>query len=258
MAGRTLFKWGRVYIDGYDMSGYDRAFGPFTWAFDEADMTAPQSDAAKGYLPNTCSIGCGTLNGLFDTTATVGFHTVMSSIQSERIITYAMGDRAAPAAGVPVFAGQWVQDGYHAEDDSGAMVASVPFGAWDAANQIGYTVPWGYLLHANSAAAAANSSGDAQHDNGASSALGGYMVVHGLAGDGTATITVQHSADEVDGNYANLGGCTSGELDFSSVQSVVAATTAKTTTVERYIRWQISLNTATTVTFVLSFIRGIH
>ena len=82
------------------------------------------------------------------------------------------------------------------------------------------------------------------------------MVYHVFAGDGTATITVEHSVDEVDGNYASLGGCTSGEIDFSSVASGIVPTTANTTTVNRYLRWQISLNGASTVTFALSFIRG--
>lgn len=258
MAGRSLFKYGRVYMDGYDISGYDRAFGPFTWSFDEADMTAPQSDATKGYLPNHCNIACGPLNGLFDNTATSGFHTLASGIETERVISYAFGDRTAPAVGDPVFAGRWVQLSYNPQETGGAMVANVDFGMWDAANLIGYTIPWGRLLHTNVAATAANSSGTAQHDNGAASSLGGYMVYHVTAGDGTATIKVQHSTEEVDGSYADLGGCTSGELDCSSVQSGIVATTAKTTTVNRYLRWQISLNTATTVTFVLSFIRGIH
>ncbi len=82
------------------------------------------------------------------------------------------------------------------------------------------------------------------------------MVYHVFAGDGTATITVEHSVDEVDGNYAALGGCTSGEIDFSSVASGIVPTTAITTTVNQYLRWQISLNGASTVTFALSFIRG--
>ena len=74
-----------------------------------------------------------------------------------------------------------------------------------------------------------------------------------FAGDGTATISVDDSAD--DNTYGALSGATSGEIDFSSPSSgfVALATTA---TVKRYIRWQLSLNTANTVTFALAFVRG--
>ena len=256
MAGRTHSKWTRVYIDGYDMSGYSRSVGTLGWNYEEADLTADLGDAVRGYLPNQSTISMGPLNGVFDNTATSGLHVIGSSIQSERVVTVAIGDRAAPAVGVPVFCGRFVQLGYHAEEDSGAVVANIPFGAWDQANLIAYSKPWGNLLHTLSAATGANSSGSGVDQVGAATAFGGYMVYHVTAGDGTATITVEHSVDEVDGNYAALGGCTTGELDMSSVQNGIATTTSKTTTVNQYLRWQISLNTATTVTFALSFIRG--
>ena len=50
MTGRTLFKHSRVYIHGYDVSGYTRAYGPLDWTFDEVDLTA-LTDSVKGYLP---------------------------------------------------------------------------------------------------------------------------------------------------------------------------------------------------------------
>ena len=50
--GRTLQKWVRAYIDGYDMSGYSRSAGVLGWNYNEADLTCQMSDAAMGYLPN--------------------------------------------------------------------------------------------------------------------------------------------------------------------------------------------------------------
>ena len=260
MAGRTVSKYIRCYVDGYDMSGYSRTIGPLLWEFDEADLTAQMGDSVRGYLPNLCNMSPGTLNGVFDNTATSGLHVIASSIQSERVVTVAIGDRAAPAIGDPVYCGQPVQLSYHAEEDGGAVTAAIPFGMWEAANLDGYPKPWGNLLHTLSAATAANSSGTGVDQIGASSAKGGYMVYHVTAASAaghTATIKVQHSADEVDGNYADLGGCTTGVVNVGTAPiSGIIPTTAKTTTVNRYLRWQVALGTATSVTFALSFVRG--
>lgn len=260
MAGRTVNRWVRVYIDGYDMSGYSRTIGPLQTEFEEADLTAQMGDAVRGYLPNLCMMSPGTLNAIFDNTATTGLHVVASSVESERVITVAFGDKAAPAIGVPTYSGQFMQAGYQASEDGGAITATIPFGAWEGASVIGYEKPWGNLLHTLSAATAANSSGSGVDQTGASSAKGGFMIYHvttASAAGHTATIKVQHSADEVDGNYADLGGCTTGVIDVGTAPiSGIKATTTKTTTVNRYLRWQIVLGTATSVTFALSFVRG--
>jgi hypothetical protein len=47
-------------------------------------------------------------------------------------------------------------------------------------------------------------------------------------------------------------------IDVSTAPiSGVLQTTTNVTVVDKYLRWQIVLGTATTVTFVLSFVRGI-
>jgi hypothetical protein len=86
-----------------------------------------------------------------------------------------------------------------------------------------------------------------------------YHITAATVGAGrTATIKVQHSPDEVDGNYVDLGGCTTGVIDVSTAPiSGVLKTTTNITAVDKYLRWQIVLGTATTVTFVLTFMRGI-
>jgi hypothetical protein len=256
MTGRTTNRWVRCYIDGYDLSGYSRTIGPLMWEFEEADLTANMGDAMKGYLPGQPSISCGTLNGVFDNTATSGIHAVASSIQSERVVMVPIGNLAAPAAGDPVFCGQFVQDNYMAEPDGAAVVAMVKFGMWEAASLTSYWQPWGHLLHAKGAETAVNSD-TADHDYGAQTTAGGYMIYHVFAGDGDANIKVQHADTNEDGSFADLGGCATGDIDCSSVQSGIIETTAKTTTVERYLRWQIDLTGgATTVTFALAFVRG--
>ena len=257
MAGRTLARWTRVYVGGYDLSGTSRSIGPLITQFETTDEAA-LDDAVRGGLPAHSKLGVGTLNGFMDNSG-LALHALHNTPGSSHVVLIAIGDKAAPAAGVPVYSGRFFQDSYTAESDSDSTShVSIQFGDWDVANLLDYQNPWGNLLHTHSAETGANSSGTGVESlTEASTAFGGYMVYHG-SGDGTATITVEHSADEVDGNYAALGGCTSGELDFSAVKSGIVATTAKTTTVNQYTRWQISLNTATTVTFTLSFHRNYH
>jgi hypothetical protein len=193
--------------------------------------------------------------GVFDNTATSGLHAVLGTNGVARDVMVAVGDRAAPVNGVPAWASVLQQLTYRTAEDGGAMVVEIDFQPWDVSQILNYSKPWGTLLHAYGAETGANASGTGIEDAGAATTAGGWMMYQGFAGDGTATITVQHSVDEVDGNYANVAGLTSGELDFSTVKSGVAQA-AVTATINRYTRWQISLNTATTVTFVLAFIRG--
>jgi len=256
MAGRTLNKYTRVYIDGYDLSGYSRSISPLVWEFDAVDLTCPMGDSAKGYLPGHPNITPTQLNGVFDNTATSGLHAVASSQNDDRVVLVAIGDRAAPVAGNPAFMGEFLQLGYHAEDDGGAVVANIPFGPWEASSLIAYGQPWGTLAHALAAADSDGSDTDAVQDYGAATSYGGYMVWQVTAGDGTATITMEHGDSDAESDFAAIAGLTTGEIDCSSVQTGVAVTTSRTQTINRYTRWQISMNTASTVTFALGFVRG--
>ena len=256
-AGRTHPKWVRFYMAGYDLSGYARTVGPLKWEYDTPDLTADMADAVRGYLPDDASISCGDLKGVFDSTATSGLHVVASAVSSPRVVMIPIGIRAVPAAGDPVFMGEFVQLGYHAEESDGAILANIPFGEWDAANQLSHSrdKPWGFLAHAKVATVAVNTAVGID-DYGAATAKGGYMAYQVFAGDGTATITMEDAATNTNPNFAALTGATTGELDCSAVQKGVVDLTA-TRDVRRYLRWQLSLNTATTVTFALAFMREI-
>jgi hypothetical protein len=257
MAGRTTNRYVRFYMDGYDLSGYSRTVSPLTWEFDTADLTCQMSDGVRGYLPNKPTVSPGTLNGVFDNTATSGLHVLASAQNSDRVIMIPVGCRAAPVAGDPVFCGEFVQLGYQASEDAGAMIATIPFGPWEVSSMKAYNKPWGTLAHAKAAVTTANTGAGYDDGAGAATAFGGYIVVQGFAGAtaGTATITLEHCAT-ADGSFAAVGGLTTGDLDFSTVQKVVAVTTAKTTTINRYVRWQIALTGLTTVTFAMAFVRG--
>ena len=252
--GRTVPRWVRCYVDGYDLSGYSRTIGPLKHEYEEADLTAQMSDAVKGALPNLCSISPGTLNGMFDNTATSGLHAVTSTPAS-RIVTIPIGIQAAPLAGDTCFNGQFIQLGYQGEIAGPSVYATVPFGEWDVANELNYDQAWGKMVHVKAARTAANT-GDNDVDGAAATTAGGYMVYHvfaGAGGDGTATISIDDSAD--DSAWTALDDATTGEIVCTSVQKGIVQL-AVGATVRRYLRWQLSLNGATSVTFAIAFVRG--
>ena len=250
---RTVLKHTRIYIGGYDSSPYTGTVGPLTQEFGECEFAA-LSDDVKNVLPNQANITPGTLNGVFDNTATSGLHILMNDAGGKNVVSIPIGFRAAPAAGDPVFCGEFEQMSYTAEPGDTCVTATIDLGRWsNTATSKAYDKPWGHLLHANAAATAANSATGAGVDGGASSSAGGFFVYHVTSGDGTATLSVDDSAD--DSSYTALSDATSGELDCSSVQSGIVAL-ATDATVRQYLRWQISLNSAETVTFVSSFVRG--
>jgi hypothetical protein len=84
--GRTVFKHSRVYIDGYDLSGYSRSFGPLGVSY-AAEMIAALTDGVKNTLPNHATISPGVINGIFDNTATSGLHDVLGSAGNVRTTT---------------------------------------------------------------------------------------------------------------------------------------------------------------------------
>lgn len=249
--GRTVPKWVRVYIDGYDMSGFSRTIGPLRHTYEEADLTAQMADAVAGAMPNLPSISPGTLNGMFDNTATSGLH-VIASAPASRIVTVPIGIQAVPQNGDTCFNGQFNQLSYQGEIAGPSVYAQVPFGEWDVENELNYDQPWGKMIHVKAARTAANT-GTNDVDGGAATTAGGYLVYHIFAGDGTATISIDDSAD--DAAWSALAGATSGEKDCSSVQKGIVQL-AVGATVRQYLRWQLSLNTANTVTFAIAFVRG--
>lgn len=259
--GRTTLNHWRAYIGGYDVSGYTRNFGALSCVFDEGVDDAVTL-SVKSTLPGQATISMGTLNGLFDNTATSGLHSLMNGAGVNRNVMLAAGIRAAPANNDPVFCGQFTQLGYYAEPDQNPVYASIPFGnSAVVAPNLAYSNPWGALLHAPAAETAANSA--AGLDQLAATAKGGWMMYQIFSAVGTGNITaaikVQDSVDQTDGNFSDL--LSTGVLNLGSggtfgvpVSGIVAL--ANSATVKRYVRFQVSLTLATSVTFAVAFIRG--
>ena len=256
--GRTLIKWTRVYLDGYDISGYTRSIGPLTWTFPQVDVTVI-SDVLHGFLPGQPDIRLGNYSGIFAKAASGDIVTLGSAgaTTGPHDISVAVGIQAAPAAGDPVFCGTFHADDFtSAIDKAGGVTVAMKFGPWDvSANSLLYANPWGRLQHAYGAETAVNSA--IGMDWGAGTALGGYAAFHLMSSDNAVTLAVQHSTTtNVNGSFSNL--VTSGSLNASVTPQHALVALAKGTTVGQYTRWNISLGSATTATFVISFVRAIQ
>ena len=106
MSNRTHKKFSRVYLGGFDMSSHAMDIGPLAWTAPPEGQTA-LTDAAQGFLPGINVIAIGTLNTIFDNTATTGSQIVLKTIGGKRVVSIAIGMGAAPVSGNPVFAGEF-------------------------------------------------------------------------------------------------------------------------------------------------------
>jgi len=219
------------------------------------------SDAHKSSLAGQATIGLGTLNVIFDNTATTGSHARLSNPGGSHTVVVAAGMEAAPANNGIAFTGQFLQKDYPVDMTANPTVFSIDFDdTHGAAGNLLYASPWGVLLHASGAETAVNST--TYHDGTAASTTGGFMVYQVLTAAGTGAITaaikVQDSVDTTDGNFADL--LSSGVINCGSggvaVPTYGLVALAPSATVKRYTRWQVAFTLATSVTFVLAFCRG--
>lgn len=251
---RTHKKYTKVYTDGFRLTGHTMDIGDIGVSFAEAEGVA-YNDAVVGAYPDQSTAIFGPLNGIFDNTATTGLHIVANGAAVARDVMVAPGILAVPAEGDGVFCGQLLQNAYQAQPTAGNLVSvNIPFGNWalDATSLL-YSEVWGHLAHEDSAETGVNSA-VAVIDNAAQTTAGGYMMYQAFTSNGTVALKIQDSSVNSDGNFGDL--ITSGDIDASAAATSGVVVLGKGATVERYIRWQIALNTATTVTFALAFVRG--
>lgn len=252
--GRTVLRHSRVYVDGYDLSGYARDWASLGCTFDEGVDDALSLEV-KATILGQASVSVGPVNSLFDNTATTGVHVAMEpKVQTLCDVMIPIGIQAAPANNDPVFAAQLEMTGYQASN-ANPVGLTMPFKQSARADNMLYARPWGALLHSLAAATAANTSTGL--DQTAQTTKGGWMMyqITAAAGSGakTATIKVQDAGTNSDGSFSDL--LSSGVINCAAGVSGVVAL-APTATVNRYVRWQITLGTATSVTFALAWIRG--
>lgn len=254
MSNRFVRKWTRVYYNGYDISGYTRSWGQAGVTYDLIGESDPMLDeAVKGVLVGQGNPSIGPISSVMDSTAS-GMHATFSS-QPGGVITVAIGFDGVPAPGDPSYSGYFEQLGYVGDVGEDVPI-SLTFNQSVNATSLLYDNYWGVLIHENAAETAANTADASDHDHGAQTALGGYMIYHLLSSDGTCTIKVQDADTELNASYSDL--LSSGEIDASVTPASGMVALARNATVERYTRWQLALNTATTATFVISFHRAIR
>jgi len=260
--GRIRSKDYRCYVNGYDLSGYSRTIGPLETTYDEADLTANMGDAVKGYLPNMAHVNVGTLNAVFDNTATVGLHALMATAGVAKTVLVPIGIRAAPVQGDPCFGGVFLDKAYQIADSGGAVTATIPFSGWAADNFTALTgmtdLAWGQLLHENVARTSVtgvNISDGFDNPTGGATTKGGYFIYQVLASSGaghTATLSVDDGTSAADADMDPLAGAEYAGVVTAGVHGIVPAATL---TIRQFLRFQIAFGTATSVTWVCAFMR---
>ncbi len=250
---RTHLKHCRVYMDGYDLSGYEKSIGEMSQVFEVSPETA-FTDEAKNVILGQPTIGMPSYNGFLDND-TAGAFTLSKASNGTRSLLIAIGANAAPVAGNPIFAWKMEQTGYAVEPGAGFVAANITFGNSSYAAPLTYSTPWGVLFHPSGAETAVNTAIGID-DYGSSTAKGGIFVYQLLSSNGTVTLKAQDAATNTNPNFSDLSGATSGSITAAVTPAYGMVALSTTATVRRYLRWQLVFGTATTATFVCGLIRN--
>ena len=249
---RTNIKHARIYVNGYDLSGYVRDAGTLSWLYD-AVPDACITDEVKNVLLGQPSISLGPLNAVLDGDA-AGLFTAFKDPGVFRYATVALGQLAAPVAGDPFFSWYLAQKDFSHVEGGGFVSVNLTFDAGGAGFST-YGKPWGLNIHPKGAETAVNTA--IGIDSGiVSSALGGIFVYHLFSSNGTITLKAQDAATNSDASFADITGATSGIIDASTTPKGAMVALGVTQTIRRYLRWNLTLGTATTATFWLGLIRA--
>lgn len=265
---RTNKKYIRIYIDGYDMSGYTRDAGTIGEVSD-APPDACITDAVKNTLVGQTTIQCGPINAVLDndgTTYPAGLFATLNVSGTYHNIAIPIGTLAVPAIGDPMFAADMNSTSFQATPDNGSGFLSVnlALGVYAPDVATAFDDCFGFVLHPKGAETAVNSANTpscCNFPNGAT-ALGGVFAYQLFAasggGAGTVVLKMQDSADGSTG-WADVTGATSPALTTAAVTTTPAADLVVTTitqAVKQYTRWQLVFGgSCTSATFFAGFIR---
>ena len=257
---RTHDKWSRIYIGGYDMSGYAHSYDEYGFSLATQPMAA-LSDGSKNVVVGQATVEAGNVNAFLapaDSGASeVGFHELLKSGTGTFIYTIAFGVQAEPVAGDILFSYPFELSAYKSKAGEGFNTVSITWAGATSTNSLvsaGFAMPFGRILNPKSAKTAVNSSTGID-DFGASTALGGVFVYHLFSSNGTVTLKAQHAATNLDGSFADITGATSGSINGSTTPASGMVATSTSLTINRYLRWQLVFGTATTATFFCGFLR---
>jgi len=248
---RTNTKHTRIYVDGYDLSGYIRDAGTLSWLYD-AIPDACITDEVKNVLLGQPSISLGPLNAVLDGDA-AGLFAALKDPGVFRYATVALGQLAAPVAGDPFFSWYLAQKDFSHVEGGGFVSVNLTF---DTAGTgfTAYGKPWGLIIHPKATRTAVNTA--VGIDSGVTtSSLGGIFVYHLFSSNGTITLKAQDAATNSDASFADITGATSGIINASTTPKGAMVALGVTQTIRRYWRGQLAFGTATTATFFCGLIR---
>lgn len=253
--GRSLPDFERVYIDGYDMSGYVNDCGERGLEYARHNSLC-LSDLIVGALAGKPDVVFGPLNGVFDNTPVSGIHVLANAAKgTRRNILHMRGVQTAPAVGDDAFCGPFLQTAYKA--GKGDIVTAKLEFAYDATAGLNYVQFFGKVLHTFASETGANSSNTPNVNNGAASAAGGWLMyeILSITGSGTVTISVDDSLNGTSWNA--LSGATSGAIATASAPTSGFIQLATNAAVRQYLRHQIAFGgSATACVFASAFMRG--
>ena len=252
--GRTLNRWSKVYAGGYDFSGYARSIGELPFAFQFADVST-LSDGISNVMVNTTEGRELNINCILDTALV----PIAAAGGTYWDLMVALGIRADPAAGDPVYMGKFALTQNMAGEDGGAIVAALKFQGLDASDPQTYRQPWGTLVHAKAAEVGANVAiGYTDGQVGATS-YGGFMMYEIFSLDaGTVTISMDDSATNLNNAaFAACAGMTTAAIAQAATPCAGIIELGHTATIRQYVRFQVALaGGGSTCTFALAFVRG--
>jgi len=253
--GRSVTKYERLYIDGYDMSGYTLETGERGVDYELGESFC-FSDAINGVLAGRPTVMFGPVNGVFDNTATSGIHVLANAAQGvRRNLMHSRGVLAVPTIGDDAFCAPMIQTNYKATQIDNTSACNITF-SHDNTSELNYDEFFGALLHPLGAETDVNTA-DTNADGGAQSTAGGWLQyqIYSITGSGTVTISVDDSADA--SSWSALATATTAAIATASAPIAGFIQMATNATVRQYLRWQIAFGgSATACTFALAFMRG--
>lgn len=231
----------QLFVAGLDIGGDIQSIGSLSTPRSTLESTGITASAMERLYGNTG--GMAEFTSFFND-ATDAEHDALSVLPNADVHLMYLRGTTLGNASVGLIGKQVSYDGTRGDD------GSFTFGV--SAQSNGYTAEWGRQLTAGKATHSSATNGSSI-DTTASAAFGyqAYLQVFSL-GSGTATVTIQDSANN--STFAEInGGATFTNVTGSTVQRIASASV--TETVRRYIRVSTS-GTFTDLVFAVSIVKN--
>lgn len=249
--GKTHSRFGRILVDGYNISGDVRQLNSVGVSYAETDFSA-WGDNVNVYQQGRGTINFGPLQTLFNNTAAAtgpvnpGSYVALNGISID-IATYVIGIGEAPTIGCPAFSA----DVSHISSPLEVLTADPVLITGNFSGGANPDAGWGQMLAVGTSVSSTTNNGSV--DGGASSSDGFIAFLHvvqsaGAMGSNDWAIKLEHSSD--DAAWSDL--TTAFTLDGSAVGAEKVSASG---TVNRYVRATATKTAGTDLIYWLNFIR---